>query len=142
MLLLAATSMATQAQVKSISVHNNTGFNISVILHGDPTGVCGTPYLSNVFVIPPSGMISFADPSTVPGGMGGLTAADFFTAVQVTGSVSCGSPYSIVYKCLGGTNFFVPAHSVAINPPLCNLATINNITWTNLTPNSARVDVN
>ncbi|MEZ5017047.1 MAG: hypothetical protein R2800_08330 [Flavipsychrobacter sp.] len=140
--LLCLIGIAAQAQVKSISVYNNTTHTLDIVLHGDPTGVCGTPYLSNIITMAPASSISFPDPSTVPGGMGGLTAADYFTAVQVTGSTACGTPSSIVYKCLGGTNFFVPTHSVAVNPPLCSLVTINNIMWTNLTPNSARVDIN
>ncbi len=140
--LLCTIAFTTQAQVKNITVQNNSTHTVSVILHGDPTGICGTPYLSNTFALVPGAVLNFPDPGTVPGGMGGLTAADFFTAVQVFGSASCSSPSSIVYKCLGGTNFFVPSPTININPPLCNTVTLGNITWTNLGPNTARVDIN
>lgn len=142
-LLLCTLAITTQAQIKSISVQNNSAYTVSIILHGDPTGFCGTPYLSNTFALPPGATISYPDPGAVPGGMGGLTAADYFTAVQVFGDAFCAGPSSIVYKCTGGNNYFVPSPTITTYvPPLCNVVTLNNITWTNVTPNFARVTIN
>lgn len=143
-LLLCTLAITTQAQIKSISVINNSAYPVSIILHGDPTGICGTPYLSNTFVLSSfGGSISFPDPGSVPGGMGGLTAADFFTAVQVFGDAFCAGPSSIVYKCTGGNNYFIPNPTITTYvPPLCNVVTLNNITWTNVTTNFARVTIN
>lgn len=142
-ILLCTIAIAAQAQIKSITVQNNSTYNVSVILHGDPTGICGTPYLSNTFMLPPGGSLNFPDPGAVPGGMGGLTAADFFTAVQVFGDAICGGPSSIVYKCLGGNNYFVPSPTIITYvAPLCNVVMLSNITWTNISATYARVDIN
>ncbi len=64
--LLCTVAIAAQAQVKNITVQNNCPHTVSVILHGDPTGFCGTPYLSNTFVLVPGAILNFPDPGAVP----------------------------------------------------------------------------